>query len=413
MTQLKEARKGRITDEIKEVARQEFINPKQLRKLIAKGRVVLPRNVNHAFSPIGIGKFLRTKVNANIGSSPNSHKIDDELKKLEICTKYKADTVMDLSTGGDIDKIRRAILKNSSIPVGTVPIYQAMVEKESIEDVTEDDILNAIEKHIRDGVDFITVHSGLTKNAIPLVEKRLMGAVSRGGSFLVRWMKHNDKENPLYDNFKRILELAGEYDVTLSLGDGLRPGAIKDSTDKAQLHELKVLGKLAKNAWKNKVQAMIEGPGHIPLHEIEKNMKLQQKYCHKAPFYVLGPLVTDVAPGYDHITSAIGGAIASWHGADFLCYVTAAEHLRLPNADEVREGIIAARIAAHAGDIAKGIKKAAEWDNELSKNRKNFDWKNQFELAMDPEKAERMRKESCLNNEEYCTMCGKFCSMRK
>ncbi len=319
---------------------------------------------------------------------------------------------MDLSTGGNIDEIRQAIIKNSTVPIGTVPIYQAAIEKDTIVDLTESDLIKSIKKHIEDGVDFITIHSGLTKDAIKLLDKRLAGVVSRGGSFLVKWMKHNNKENPLYESFDKILFWAKKHDVTLSLGDGLRPGCLKDATDKAQLHELKVLGELQKKAFEENVQSMIEGPGHVPLDQIEHNVKLQKEMCHNAPFYVLGPLVTDIAPGYDHITSAIGGTLAAFYGADFLCYVTPSEHLGLPSLKEVKEGVIASRIAAHAADIAKGIKGARDWDDAMSEARANLDWPKMMDLAIDKEKAEEIRKRCQPSDNDVCSMCDKFCSVK-
>lgn len=412
MTQLEKARRNEITEEMRFVSDIENAKPKAVLKEIASGRAVIPANILHRnLKPIIIGKKFYTKINANIGSSPNRASVGEELEKLNVSIRYGADTVMDLSTGGNIDEIRREIIKNSEVPVGTVPIYQAVVDGGSIGDLSSRDFLKAIEKHIKDGVDFITVHAGLQKKDIPLLKKRLTGVVSRGGSILVRWMKHNNAENPLYENFDEILKMAYRYDVTLSLGDGLRPGSIADETDAAQIAELKNLGKLTKIAWKQNVQVIIEGPGHIPLHKIRKNIEMQKKYCHNAPFYVLGPIVTDVAPGYDHITSAIGGALAGMYGASFLCYVTPAEHLRLPTIKDVREGVIAAKIAAHSADIAKGLKGASDWDREMSKARKGFDWQRQFGLAMDGEKARKYREESNID-EEVCTMCGKFCAMK-
>ncbi|MCK4531513.1 MAG: phosphomethylpyrimidine synthase ThiC, partial [Candidatus Aenigmarchaeota archaeon] len=336
--------------------------------------------------------------------------IKEELEKLRVSIESGADTVMDLSTGGDIDKVRREIVRNSKVPIGTVPIYQAVVEKGSILDLSENDFIRGIRKHIEDGVDFITVHSGVKKEAIPLVKKRMMGVVSRGGSFLIKWMEHHDRENPLYTNFDKILKLAYKHDVTLSLGDGLRPGCIKDATDEAQIHELKVLGELSDVAFKENVQAMIEGPGHIPLHQIKENIDMQKKICKGKPFYVLGPIVTDVAPGYDHITSAIGGALAAYYGADFLCYVTPREHLGLPTVEDVREGVIASRIAAHAADVALG--RGKEWDDDMSEARANLDWEKMMELAMDPEKAKRMREECSPKDPKTCSMCDRFCSVK-
>jgi len=375
MTQLEYARNNEVSEEMKLVSKKENINVLELMKKISDGKVVIPASTLHSnLNPIGIGENLKIKVNANIGSSPDKADLDYELEKLRICIENKADTVMDLSTGGDIDIIRREIIKRSSIPVGTVPIYQAACNVEDIVDLDERDFINGIIKHVEDGVDFITIHAGLLKNSIPLIKKRLMGAVSRGGALTLKWMNHHERENPLFEYFDEILDIAKSYDVTLSLGDGLRPGCIKDATDEAQLSELKVLGDLTLRAWEQDVQVMIEGPGHVPLNQIEKNIKLEKEICHGAPFYVLGPLVTDIAPGYDHITSAIGGCLAAFYGADFLCYVTPAEHLGLPDVEEVKEGIISSRIAAHAADIAKGLKGAVDWDNKMSEARSNLDW---------------------------------------
>lgn len=413
MTQLENAREGKITSEIEFVAKSEMLSPKFVARGIAKGTIVLPANNNHSsLKPIGIGKGLRTKINANIGNSCYESSKKTELEKLGACLEYGTDTVMDLSTGEDIDEIRKSIVSNSRIPVGTVPIYQAVVEGKSILDLSEKDILSAIEKQVAGGIDFITVHSGIRRKSLPLLSRRLLGVVSRGGSFLVAWMRHNNEENPFYTAFDDILEIAYRHDCTLSLGDGFRPGCIKDATDSAQISELKALGALAKRAKKENVQAMIEGPGHVPLNQIKRNILLQKKYCNNAPFYVLGPLVTDVAPGYDHITSAIGGAIAAASGADFLCYVTPAEHLRLPDLNDVKEGIIASRIAAHAGDLAKGVKGAVEWDNRMSLCRKNLDWKGMFREAIDPKKAESYHESADGNCDDACTMCGKYCAVK-
>ena len=414
MTQLEQARHGAITKEMDEVASAENIKPKILRQRIEDGTVVIPASKKHPnLKPIGIGSGLKTKVNANIGSSPNKADISLELEKLRVSIESGAHTVMDLSTGGNIDEIRQTIIENSQVPVGTVPIYQAAIEKGDITEVAEEDIFNVIKKQIKGGVDFITVHCGVNKKCMPLVKKRLSGVVSRGGSMLLKWMAHNDKENPLYENFDKLLRLAHDNDVTLSLGDGLRPGCLKDSTDKAQLYELKVLGELTEKAWKEGIQVIIEGPGHVPLDQIKFNVEMQKKQCHNAPFYVLGPLVTDVAPGYDHITSAIGGALAAYHGADYLCFVTPAEHLRLPGIEDVKEGVIASRIAAHAADIAKGIPDARGWDDRMSKARADLDWKQMIELAIDPKKAKAMRDE-CKpeDGSDVCSMCGKFCSLK-
>ena len=410
-TQLERARGNEITKEIEYVAKEENVNVRNLIKNVAEGYVVVPASRLHkGLKPIGIGKGLRIKINSNIGTSPAKFDIKEELEKLRVSIESGADTVMDLSTGGDIDKVRREIVRNSKVPIGTVPIYQAVVEKGSILDLSENDFIRGIRKHIEDGVDFITVHSGVKKEAIPLVKKRMMGVVSRGGSFLIKWMEHHDRENPLYTNFDKILKLAYKHDVTLSLGDGLRPGCIKDATDEAQIHELKVLGELSDVAFKENVQAMIEGPGHIPLHQIKENIDMQKKICKGKPFYVLGPIVTDVAPGYDHITSAIGGALAAYYGADFLCYVTPREHLGLPTVEDVREGVIASRIAAHAADVALG--RGKEWDDDMSEARANLDWEKMMELAMDPEKAKRMREECSPKDPKTCSMCDRFCSVK-
>lgn len=412
MTILKKAKDGIITKEMKHVAEKENHDPEFIRKGIADGTIIITKNKKRDTEPLGIGKDLKTKINANIGTSQDFENFEEEMKKAEIAIKYGADAIMDLSTGKDTDSLRRLIIKRTKIPLGTVPIYQAAVNCKETTDMTKEDMFHAIETHIEDGVDFITVHCGVTRQVISALENhpRTIGIVSRGGSFLARWMTHNNKENPLYEYYEELLSLARKYDVALSLGDGLRPGCIRDSTDRSQIQELIILGELAKKAYENDVQAMIEGPGHVPLNEVSTNIKLQKSLCNNAPFYVLGPLVTDVAPGYDHITSAIGGAIAAASGADFLCYVTPSEHLALPTAEDVKQGVIAAKIAAHAGDIAKGIKGAAEWDRKMSEARKNLDWKTQKCLSIDPDVFEKYRKDK---DHETCTMCGKFCSMKK
>ncbi|MBU1120483.1 MAG: phosphomethylpyrimidine synthase ThiC [archaeon] len=411
MTQLEKARKGIITREMKTVAKKESLSADSLRKKISKGRAVIPANPLHKkLSPIGIGEGLRVKVNANIGSSPCESNLKTELRKLKVALNAGTDTVMDLSIGGNIDSIRKKVISNCSVPIGTVPVYQPFIEKKFF-NVQEKDFLQSIERHAKDGVDFVTIHSGVRKKIIPLLKKRKTGVVSRGGSLLIKWMNHFQQENPLYEAFDEVLEIAKKYDLTLSLGDGLRPGSIFDSTDKAQISELKELGKLTQRAWKKDVQVMIEGPGHIPLHEIKRNIELEKKYCNNAPFYVLGPLVTDIAPGYDHITAAIGGALAAFHGADFLCYVTPAEHLSLPSIEDVKEGVIAGRIAAHAADIAKGLKGAKEWDEKMSFHRKKLNWNKMFSLAIDKEKAIAYRKKSKVSN-DFCSMCGEYCALK-
>jgi len=412
MTQLASARRGEITDEMKAVSKSEDIDPEKLREKIAAGKIVIPANVRHTWiEPIAIGEGTKTKVNSNIGTSNYNVDIQKEKEKLQVSIKHGADTVMDLSTGGDLDVIRQTLLKECSIPFGTVPIYQAIVDHKSVREISPDVMLNAIEKQAKQGVDFLTVHCGVTLDVIPLVKKRVAGVVSRGGAFLISWMLANEKENPLFTEFDALLDIAKEYDVTLSLGDGLRPGGIADNTDNAQVHELKVLGDLTKRAWARDVQVIIEGPGHIPLHMVEKNIRLQKEICHGAPFYVLGPLVTDIAPGYDHITAAIGGAVAGMAGADFLCYVTPAEHLMLPEVEHVAEGVIAFKIAAHAADVAKGLPHSDEWDLEMTKARAALDWERQIALSIDPEKARNMREGSGIDTKE-CTMCGRYCAIK-
>lgn len=368
--------------------------------------------------PLGIGGGLRTKINANIGTSGDNADVANELKKLKVAIESGADTVMDLSTGGDIDFIRREIIKNSTVPIGTVPIYQVVcegiLENKRLEDITPDDIFNVIERQAEDGVDFITVHCGVTLDTVRKMnnEGRLLDMVSRGGALLARWMLYSKEENPLYSEFDRLIEIAVRFDIVLSLGDGLRPGCLSDATDRGQVQETILLGELADRARRSGAQVMIEGPGHMPINQIPANILLQKRLCHNAPFYVLGPLVTDIAPGYDHITSAIGGAIAAASGADFLCYVTPSEHLSLPTVDDVREGVIASRIAAHAGDIAKGIKGAIERDNQMAKMRKLLDWEGQIMTAIDPEKARRIRSENPPAENDVCTMCASFCAIK-
>ncbi len=415
MTQIESAKKGIITNQMKIVAAKESIDEEKLRQLIAEGKVVIPSNKNHKnLDPIGIGKFLKTKVNANIGTSGDFDKIEDELKKIDMVVKYQADTVMDLSTGGDVSEIRRALIERSTIPFGNVPIYQMakdVAEKGgTFVKMTIHEMLEYIETQAVDGVDFMTLHAGLTMRAVEKLKKqqRRAGIVSRGGSIITGWMLHNKKENPFYEYFDRILEIAGKYDVTMSLGDGLRPGCLSDGSDWGQMEELLTLGELVKRCRAAGVQAMVEGPGHLPIGQIEMNIKLQKAICDEAPFYVLGPIVTDIAPGYDHITSAVGGAIAASAGADYLCYVTPTEHLGLPDEEDVKEGIIASRIAAHAGDIAKGIPGAMDRDNKMAEARKNLDWNLQEKLCMDPEKFRKIRKErgSATN---ACSMCGELC----
>ena len=419
MTQLEQARKGLVTEEMKICAAEEGVEAEYIRQGMVDGNIVICRNVNHtAIKPLAIGLGLRTKVNANIGTSKDNNDFNLELEKLKIAAAAGADAVMDLSTGGDLAAIRKAIMENSPVAIGTVPIYQAAVkilqEKKAISEMTTEDMFAVIEENGRDGVDFITVHCGVNQRSVAAVEGqgRVLGIVSRGGSMTANWMFCNKKENPLYEDYDRLVEIAHRYDMVLSLGDGLRPGAIDDATDQGQLQELIILGELATRARSAGVQVMIEGPGHVPITDIEANIKLQKKICNGAPFYVLGPLPTDIAPGYDHITSAIGGAIAGAAGADFLCYVTPAEHLRLPTLADVREGVITARIAAHIADIAKNVRGARERDRKMSQCRKSFDWQGQVELSIDPEKTSAFLEKSKSAQDEGCTMCGEFCAIR-
>jgi len=418
MTQLDEAKSGKVTEAMVQVSKYEGIHVEDIREKVALGQVVIPKNINHDFIAKGIGKNLKTKVNANIGTSPSHADFKEELEKLDTAVKAGVDAVMDLSTGGDLDLILHEILKHSPVMVGTVPIYKSVSrlfsEGKSGPELSADDIFNEIENQAKAGVDFITVHCGITRNTVHVLENcdRLMGVVSRGGSLMIEWIKKNEKENPLYEYYDRLLEIAHEYDVTLSLGDGLRPGTICDAEDRAQISELITLGELAKKARQAGVQVMIEGPGHVPLNRIASDMKLQKRICEEAPYYVLGPLPTDIAPGYDHIVGAIGGAIAAASGADFLCYVTPAEHLRLPDISDVREGIIASRIAAHIGDIEKGVRGAIEQDFKISEARKRFDWNAIFEAAIDPVKARHFRLQSEDSNRDVCTMCGDLCAIK-
>ena len=418
-TQLARARRGEATPEMEAVARAEGVDFQTLMERVAQGKVVIPANKGHrGLRPTGIGEGLTVKVNANIGTSSEHVDPAEELYKLEAAIEAGADTVMDLSTGGDIDAIRKLILERSPLPVGTVPIYPAAIEvaqrKGGIVQMSADDIFDVIEHHAKDGVDFITVHCGVTLSSLERLKAqgRITDIVSRGGAFLTTWMIYNERENPLYEEFDRLIEIAQQYDVTLSLGDGLRPGCLADATDRPQIQELLLLGELTERAWDEEVQVMIEGPGHVPLDQIETNIRLEKKLCNGAPFYVLGPLVTDVAPGYDHIVCAIGGALAAYHGADFLCYVTPAEHLKLPTPADVREGVIATRIAGHAADVARGLAKARQWDDEISRARKGLDWKRQIKLSIDPAKAKRYREESRPHMDEVCTMCGEFCAIK-
>lgn len=415
-TQMDAAKKGIITKEMEIVAEKESISVEEIRNLVAEGKVAIPANKNHkTLSPEGVGQGLKTKINVNLGISKDCPECDTELEKVKVALEMKAEAIMDLSNYGKTEGMRKRIVEMSTAMLGTVPIYDAVgfYDKE-LKDITAKEFLDVVEKHGQDGVDFITIHAGLNREAVETIKrnKRITNIVSRGGSLLFAWMELNNKENPFYEYYDELLDICVKYDMTISLGDALRPGSISDSTDANQIKELITLGELTKRAWEKNVQVIIEGPGHMAINEIESNMILQKKLCHGAPFYVLGPLVTDIAPGYDNITSAIGGAIAATYGADFLCYVTPAEHLRLPNLDDMKEGIVATKIAAHAADIAKGIKGARDWDNQMSKARADIDWNKMFELALDSEKAKRYREESKPHDEESCTMCGKMCSMR-
>lgn len=419
MTQLESARKGRITPEMEAVARDEGIETDVLVKRVAEGTVVIPCNENRQMASVrGIGLGLRTKVNANIGTSADYPDIKDELVKLQVALEAGADAIMNLSTGGDLANIRKVIIERCPVPIGTVPIYEAAVrvakERGSITRMTAEDLFDVIESQAKQGVDFMTLHCGITRESVRRLKEqgRITDVVSRGGAFLVTWILVNDRENPLYERYDEVLDIARRYDVTLSLGDGLRPGCLADATDRAQIQELIILGELVKRARQAGVQAMVEGPGHVPLNQVTTNVQIQKRLCEGAPFYVLGPLVTDIAPGYDHITSAIGGAIAASAGADFICYVTPTEHLGLPTPDDVREGVIAARIAGHAADIVKGVKGAVDWDNAMAHARKARDWKRQIELSIDPTKAERIRNERRASSDEVCSMCSEFCAMK-
>ncbi len=420
MTLLHRARSGKTPEEIVRAAAEEGVAAEKLRESVAGGRAVIPRNRRRgAVRPVAIGEGLRVKINANVGTSRDRSDIGVELEKVRVAVAAGADAVMDLSTGGPIDEIRRAILAECPVPVGTVPLYQAASDAASLGksfvELSAGEFFDGLLKQAEDGVDFMTVHCGVTREALSRLvrEGRRLDIVSRGGSLLAEWMRHNGRENPFFEQYDRLLEICREYDITLSLGDGLRPGCLADATDRAQVHELMTLGELTERAWGRDVQVMIEGPGHVPLHQIAANVALQKRLCHGAPFYVLGPLVTDIAPGYDHITSAIGGAIAAWSGADFLCYVTPSEHLRLPTVEDVRVGVVASRIAAHAADVARGIPGAIDRDNRMADARRRLDWKEQIELSIDPETARTLRGGSLpMVDEAVCTMCADLCAIK-
>lgn len=422
-TQLEQARTGRITEAMKIVAEKEGLRPDVVREEVAAGRLVIPANRIHLernLVPAGIGRAVSTKINANIGCSSVRSDLGEELEKLKTALEVGADAIMDLSTGGDLDAVRTALLADCPVPFGTVPIYEVIVGR-NVEDITPDTILKVIEKQAAQGVDFFTIHAGLLREHLNLLSSRVCGIVSRGGALLAKWMLYHNRQNPLYEMFDDLCELMRRYDVCFSLGDGLRPGCGADATDAAQLAELRTLGELTQRAWEHGCQVMVEGPGHVPFDQIQYNMELQQEICKGAPFYVLGPLVTDIAPGYDHITSAIGGTAAAYYGASFLCYVTPREHLGLPDVDDVRQGVVAARIAAHAADVARGLPAAAARDRQLSQARANLDWKKHLEMAIDPKTAQKMYEEACVHSridkeatqDDYCTMCGKsWCSVR-
>jgi len=417
-SQLHLARKGEITEEMRYIAAREEMAPETIRDEIARGSMVVPANIRHTnLEPMAIGVNSKCKINANIGNSSTTSDVETELEKLHTAVHLGADTVMDLSTGGDLDEIRISNIKNSPVPIGTVPIYQALEEVPRVEDLTIEKMLEVIERQAQQGVDYMTIHAGVMARHVPLTRNRVTGIVSRGGSILAQWMTAHHQENFLYTYFDDICEIFKKYDVTFSLGDGLRPGSLADANDEAQFGELDVLGELTLKAWKHDVQVMIEGPGHIPMHQVAMNVERQMKVCHEAPFYVLGPLVTDIAPGYDHITSSIGAALAGQAGAAMLCYVTPKEHLGLPNKDDVRQGVIAYKIAAHAADIARGRPGARDRDDALSKARFAFEWEKQFALSLDPETARKMHDEElpddAFKSAKFCSMCGpKFCSMR-
>jgi phosphomethylpyrimidine synthase len=420
VTQLEFARQGIITDAMRRVAQREGLDPELIRTEIARGRLIIPANIHHlagSLDPIGIGIVCSVKINANIGNSAVTSNIEEELKKLHMAVHYGSDTVMDLSTGGDIPEIRKAIIAASPVPLGTVPMYEAATRVKRVEDLTPELLLQVIEEQAEQGVDYMTIHAGILMEYLPLVKDRITGIVSRGGSLIAQWMAAHRAQNPLYDHFDEISDILRAHDVSYSLGDSLRPGCLADASDQAQLAELKTLGELTERAWAKGVQVMIEGPGHVPMDQLEANVRLQQRYCHDAPFYTLGPLVTDVAPGYDHITSAIGAAMVGWYGSSLLCYVTPKEHLGLPNEEDVRNGVIAYKIAAHAADVARGRRGARSRDDALSRARFTFDWEQQFALSLDPETARRMHDETLpdgfYKEAKFCSMCGpKFCSMR-
>jgi len=416
-TQMDAARKGILTPQMEQVLGAESISQEDLMARVADGSIAIPANKNHfGIKAAGVGQGLKTKINVNLGVSKDVCSFDSEMSKAELAIEYKADAIMDLSVSGDTESFRKRLVAEIPVMIGSVPIYDTLTRTgKATEELTIDDWFETVEIHGKNGIDFVTIHAGLNLKAVKTIKNnpRLCGIVSRGGAILFEWMAKTNTENPFYEHFDRLLDICEKYDICISLGDGLRPGAIQDSTDAPQIQELLTMGELTKRAWGRNVQVMIEGPGHVPLHEVEMNMKIQKKLCHNAPFYVLGPLVTDIAPGYDHITSAIGGALAAMHGADFLCYVTPAEHLRLPSVDDVKEGIIASKIAAHAGDLAKAIAGASDKDLTMSRARKALDWEGQFAASLDPEKARNYKESSQPSEDGVCTMCGDFCAVKR
>ena len=420
VTQIALAREGAITDVMRRVAEKEKLEPELVRQEVASGRMIIPANIHHLarrLDPIGIGRPCTVKINANFGNSAVTSDIENELEKLRTAVRYGADTVMDLSTGGDIDRIRQAIIDEATVPVGTVPVYQAVAQVKRVEDLTPDDFIEMIEHQAKQGTDYQTIHAGILLEYLPLTVNRITGIVSRGGAIMAQWMFYHHRQNPMYERFDDICDIFAKYDVTFSLGDSLRPGCIADASDEAQFAELRTLGELTRRARERGCQVMVEGPGHVPMDQIQMNVEKEQEWCDGAPFYTLGPIVTDIAPGYDHITSAIGAAMIGWYGASLLCYVTPKEHLGLPDLDDVRQGVIAYKIAAHAADVARGHPGARQRDDELSRARYEFDWERQFELSLDPETARRMHDETLghdvFKHAEFCSMCGpKFCSMQ-
>lgn len=420
MTRIEDARKGTISDELRGVARREQLNPEKLRKAVSDGTIVIVRNSKRHVEPMAIGNGTRIKVNANIGTSSARTDLSEEIEKMDVAVRHGADAIMDLSTAGDLGGIRKELLKKCPCVIGTVPLYEmadvAKNKGKSILELTADEMFEVVEEHCRQGVDFLTLHCGVTRQSVARFKevRRLAGAVSRGGTIMMEWIHHNDKENPLYEEYDRLLELCAEYDVSVSLGDGFRPGALHDATDRVQIEELTILGELVKRARSRNVGVFVEGPGHVPLNQVITNIEIQKRLCDNAPFYVLGPLVTDVSPGYDHIAGAIGGAVAGMAGADFLCYVTPAEHLRLPSVEDVREGVVASRIAAHAADIARGHPGAADWDRQISEAKVSLQWDKIISLCIDPEKARAYRDSLPPDTDQsLCSMCGEFCAVRR